>query len=95
MAGLITQIRDIRRFGSAAIDLCQAAEGRLDAFYEKGLNAWDHAAGGLIAREAGLLVTGLDGRAGRAGPGHRRAAGAARAAARASAQTQRLGPARA
>jgi myo-inositol-1(or 4)-monophosphatase len=61
LGGLITEIRDIRRFGSAAIDLCLAAEGRLDAFYERGLNAWDHAAGGLIASEAGLLVTGLDG----------------------------------
>jgi myo-inositol-1(or 4)-monophosphatase len=61
MAGLIVHIRDIRRFGSAAIDLCQAAEGRLDAFYEQGLNEWDHAAGGLIAREAGLLVTGING----------------------------------
>jgi myo-inositol-1(or 4)-monophosphatase len=61
VAGLITHIRDIRRFGSAAIDLCQAAEGRLDAFYEQGLNEWDHAAGGLIAREAGLLVTGISG----------------------------------
>jgi myo-inositol-1(or 4)-monophosphatase len=61
LAGLITEIRDIRRFGSAAIDLCLAAEGRYDAYYERGLNAWDHAAGGLVAREAGLLVTGLAG----------------------------------
>jgi myo-inositol-1(or 4)-monophosphatase len=61
LAGLIAQIRDIRRFGSAALDLAAAAEGMLDAYYEKGLNAWDLAAGGLIAQEAGLLVTGLDG----------------------------------
>jgi myo-inositol-1(or 4)-monophosphatase len=61
VAGLIPHIRDIRRFGSASIDLCQAAAGRLDAYFEQGLNEWDHAAGGLIAREAGLLVTGLDG----------------------------------
>jgi myo-inositol-1(or 4)-monophosphatase len=61
LAGLITEIRDIRRFGSAAIDLCLAAEGRYDAYYEQGLNAWDHAAGGLVASEAGLLVTGLAG----------------------------------
>jgi myo-inositol-1(or 4)-monophosphatase len=65
VAGLISHVRDIRRFGSAAIDLCWAAEGVVDAFYEKGLNAWDHAAGGLIATEAGLRVAGLSG----AGPG--------------------------
>lgn len=61
LAGLIERIRDIRRFGAAAFDLCLTAEGAVDAFYEKGLNAWDLAAGGLIAAEAGLLVTGLDG----------------------------------
>jgi myo-inositol-1(or 4)-monophosphatase len=61
LAGLLMHIRDIRRFGSAAVDLCYVADGRLDAFYEKGLNAWDHAAGGLVAREAGVLVTGLAG----------------------------------
>jgi myo-inositol-1(or 4)-monophosphatase len=38
-----------------------AADGAVDAYFEKGLNVWDHAAGGLIAREAGLLVTGLAG----------------------------------
>lgn len=62
LAGLLPRVRDIRRFGSAALDLVAAAEGRLDAYYEKGLQAWDLAAGGLIAREAGLLVTGLRGR---------------------------------
>lgn len=61
LAGLLSQVRDIRRFGSAALDLCAAAEGRLDAYYEKGLNPWDHAAGGLVATEAGLLVGGLSG----------------------------------
>jgi myo-inositol-1(or 4)-monophosphatase len=61
LAGLISRIRDIRRLGAASIDLCLAAEGRLDAYFEKGLNAWDHAAGGLVATEAGLLVSGLDG----------------------------------
>lgn len=61
LARLLPQVRDIRRFGSAAIDLCLAAEGTVDAYYEKGLNAWDHAAGGLVAVEAGLRVTGLDG----------------------------------
>ena len=61
VAGLIEQIRDIRRMGAASIDLCLVAEGSLDAYYEKGLNPWDHAAGGLIAAEAGCLVTGLKG----------------------------------
>jgi myo-inositol-1(or 4)-monophosphatase len=65
LAGLLPRVRDIRRFGAAALDLCMAAEGTVDAFYEKGLNAWDHAAGGLIATEAGLRVSGLAG----AGPG--------------------------
>ncbi|EWM65236.1 MULTISPECIES: inositol monophosphatase family protein [Micromonospora] len=59
---LIPHIRDIRRMGAAALDLCLAAEGRVDAYYEKGLADWDLAAGGLVAREAGLLVTGLSGR---------------------------------
>ncbi|GAA2543692.1 inositol monophosphatase family protein [Winogradskya consettensis] len=63
LAGLITQVRDIRRFGAASLDLCMAAEGMLDAYYEKGLNPWDHAAGGLVATEAGLTVSGLDGAA--------------------------------
>jgi myo-inositol-1(or 4)-monophosphatase len=61
LARLMPSIRDIRRFGSAALDLCWAAEGRVDAYFEKGLNLWDHAAGGLVAAEAGLLVTGLRG----------------------------------
>ena len=61
LAGLLARVRDIRRFGAAALDLCLAAEGAVDAYYEKGLNAWDHAAGGLVATEAGLLVAGLRG----------------------------------
>jgi myo-inositol-1(or 4)-monophosphatase len=61
LAQLLPRVRDIRRFGSAAMDLCMAAEGSVDAYYEQGLNAWDHAAGGLVATEAGLLVTGLSG----------------------------------
>ncbi|MFY1684417.1 inositol monophosphatase family protein [Micromonospora sp. WMMD730] len=62
VAELIGDVRDIRRMGAAALDLCLAAEGRLDAYYEKGLAAWDLAAGGLVAAEAGLRVTGLNGR---------------------------------
>lgn len=61
LAGLIPRVRDIRRFGAAAVDLCLAAEGLVDAYYEKGLNRWDYAAGELIAREAGLVVSGLAG----------------------------------
>ncbi|MEO3777317.1 inositol monophosphatase family protein [Micromonospora sp. B11E3] len=61
LAELIPHVRDIRRQGAAALDLCLAAEGRLDAYYEKGLAAWDHAAGALVAAEAGLRVAGLGG----------------------------------
>lgn len=61
LAALLPQIRDIRRMGSAALDLCRVACGRVDAYYEAGLAPWDLAAGELIAREAGALVTGFDG----------------------------------
>ncbi|HLL67615.1 MAG TPA: inositol monophosphatase family protein [Micromonosporaceae bacterium] len=61
LTGLLAHVRDIRRFGVASLDLCLAAEGMVDAYYEKGLNPWDHAAGGLVATEAGLVVTGLAG----------------------------------
>ncbi|MFF5293224.1 inositol monophosphatase family protein [Paractinoplanes globisporus] len=59
LAQLITRVRDIRRFGVASLDLCAVGEGLLDAYYEKGLNPWDHAAGGLVATEAGAIVGGL------------------------------------
>ena len=58
---LIPRIRDIRRQGSAALDLCAVATGRVDAYYERGLHPWDHAAGALIAAEAGARVAGLGG----------------------------------
>jgi myo-inositol-1(or 4)-monophosphatase len=61
--GLIGSVRDIRRIGSAALDLCNVAAGRLDGYYEKGLNPWDMAAGALIASEAGARVGGLGDRA--------------------------------
>ena len=54
-------MRDIRRLGSAAIDLCLVADGRLDAHYERGLNPWDVAAGTLVVTEAGGVVQGLAG----------------------------------
>ncbi len=63
VAALLPHVRDIRRGGSAAVDLCSVAAGRMDGFFERGLNYWDYAAGGLIAREAGAAVGGLSGRA--------------------------------
>ncbi|MFD8567425.1 inositol monophosphatase family protein [Streptomyces sp. NPDC057694] len=60
---LVPRVRDIRRGGSAAIDLCDVALGRLDAYYERGLNPWDFAAGDLIAREAGARTGGRPGEA--------------------------------
>jgi myo-inositol-1(or 4)-monophosphatase len=57
VAGLIDRVRDIRRLGSAAVDLCMVACGRLDVYYERHLNAWDAAAGELIAREAGAVTS--------------------------------------
>ncbi len=51
----------VRRLGSAALDMCSVACGRLDGFWEPGLKSWDLAAGVLIAREAGAVVTALDG----------------------------------
>lgn len=58
---LIPRVRDIRRSGSAAVDLCDVAAGRLDGFYERGLHLWDLAAGDLVAREAGALTGGRPG----------------------------------
>lgn len=58
---LIPQLRDIRRGGSAAVDLCDVAAGRLDGYYERGLHPWDLAAGDLIAREAGARTGGRPG----------------------------------
>jgi myo-inositol-1(or 4)-monophosphatase len=53
VARLLPHVRDIRRFGSAALDICAVASGRLDGYYERGINPWDRAAGLLIAAEAG------------------------------------------
>ncbi|HMK12688.1 MAG TPA: inositol monophosphatase family protein [Acidimicrobiales bacterium] len=58
---VLPQVRDIRRFGAASLDLCLVASGRFDAYYEKGLNRWDYAAGALIAAEAGARLGDLDG----------------------------------
>jgi myo-inositol-1(or 4)-monophosphatase len=56
---LLPRVRDIRRVGAAALDLCWCAYGRYDAYYERGLNPWDVAAGSLIASRAGLEVRDL------------------------------------
>ncbi len=58
---LIAKVRDIRRIGVGAIDLCYVGCGRLDAVYERGLNPWDYGAGALVASEAGARVGGLNG----------------------------------
>lgn len=56
LATILPRVRDIRRFGSAALDLCHVADGTLDGFYEEGLNPWDMAAGWLLVTEAGGRV---------------------------------------
>ncbi len=56
LATVLPRVRDLRRSGSAALDLCALAAGRLDGFWERGLALWDRAAGGLIAAEAGARV---------------------------------------
>lgn len=56
LARLLPAVRDVRRLGSAALDLCMVAAGLLDAHYEHGLHEWDWAAGALIAAEAGAVV---------------------------------------
>ncbi len=59
---VLPKVRDIRRAGSAAADLCSVASGRVDGFYERGPMYWDFAAGGLIATEAGARIEGLYGK---------------------------------
>jgi len=56
LVNVISEVRDIRRMGGAALDLCALACGRVDAYYERGLSAWDLAAGALIAAEAGAII---------------------------------------
>lgn len=73
LGAVLPLVRDIRRAGSAAVDLCSVASGAVDAYYERGVNLWDIAAGSLIATEAGARVTGLHGRP--AGPSMTLAAG--------------------
>jgi len=61
LAHVLPNVRDLRRMGAASVDLCSVACGRVDAYYERGLQPWDHAAAGLIAAEAGAIVGNLDG----------------------------------
>jgi myo-inositol-1(or 4)-monophosphatase len=62
LSAVLPAVRDIRRGGSCAVDLCTLASGGVDAYYERGVNYWDTAAGSLIAREAGAQVGGLHGK---------------------------------
>jgi myo-inositol-1(or 4)-monophosphatase len=57
----ISASRAVRRLGSAALDMCYVAAGRMDGFWERGLGAWDIAAGALLVEEAGGRVSDLDG----------------------------------
>jgi myo-inositol-1(or 4)-monophosphatase len=57
---VLPRIRDIRRAGAAAVDLCWLAAGRLDGYYERGLGAWDWAAARIVAEEAGAAVADLE-----------------------------------
>lgn len=61
LAMVLPLVRDIRRAGAAAVDLCWTAAGRVDCYYERGLQPWDHAAGVLVATEAGLVAGGPGG----------------------------------
>ncbi len=63
-ARLLPLVRDIRRHGSCALELCHVAEGSLDGYVEEGVNLWDYAAGGLIARLAGASLVVLPGAGG-------------------------------
>src|SRR5271154_1061469 len=63
LAVVMTRIVNVRRMGCASLDLAYVAAGRFDAFWERGLNSWDIAAGALLIREAGGFVTGADGEA--------------------------------
>jgi myo-inositol-1(or 4)-monophosphatase len=59
IARLLPQVRDIRRIGAAALDLCWVAAGRYDAYFERGVNHWDVAAGRLLCERAGLALRSL------------------------------------
>jgi myo-inositol-1(or 4)-monophosphatase len=62
LSAVLPRVRDIRRSGACAVDLCLLAAGNVDGYYERGVQYWDIAAGSLIAREAGAVIGGLAGR---------------------------------
>lgn len=62
LPAVLPAVRDLRRIGAGALDLCAVASGRVDAYYEQGLSPWDLSAGGLVATEAGARLGGLRGR---------------------------------
>ncbi|WP_110205424.1 inositol monophosphatase family protein [Nocardioides daejeonensis] len=64
-ARLLPQVRDLRRLGACALDLCHIAEGAADGYVEEGVALWDHAAGALIAEEAGARSVRTVGRGGK------------------------------
>jgi myo-inositol-1(or 4)-monophosphatase len=59
VGALLPDVRDVRRFGAAALDLAWCAAGRFDAYYERGVHHWDVAAGSLLCERAGLVVEAL------------------------------------
>jgi myo-inositol-1(or 4)-monophosphatase len=61
VGAMLREVRDVRRIGSAALDLCFVAAGRFDAYVEEGLHLWDMAAGGLVVTEAGAVLARRDG----------------------------------
>jgi myo-inositol-1(or 4)-monophosphatase len=63
LATVMSRVVNVRRMGCVALDLAYVAAGRFDAFWERGLNSWDIAAGALLIREAGGYVSGADGEA--------------------------------
>src|SRR5581483_6791127 len=56
LTAVLPEVRDVRRYGSAALDLAWVAAGRFDGYFETGLNAWDWAAGRLLVAEAGGTI---------------------------------------
>jgi myo-inositol-1(or 4)-monophosphatase len=61
-SALLPYVGDLRRLGACSIDLCYVAEGRFDAYYERGVHLWDYAAAALVVTEAGGVFGGLNGR---------------------------------
>lgn len=92
VADLLPRVRDVRRMGAAALDLCHVAAGRVDAYYEQGVQPWDYAAGALLVAEAGGHVSGLG--AGSPPSGEMLVAGGPAAHALLRAEVERLTPGR-